>query len=221
MKKKYEDGGYAEFNPGDTSSKSKKKELEVISAGIPEWLTTAISGPASKSTMYITKNLLKKNKALRELFKNKKHKYFETSDGYYINKKDYYSGKTKPIISSDKLKDLKKYDDGGTVHLRDTRQVLDPSSLEEAAHKRIPGGSVARYTAQTQGGDERHLARYIPGEGGKTKRRQVATEGIREAIRNNPDYSDTLSLQTAKEFMEGKPPTKRELLELIMKLFGG
>ena len=78
----------------------------------------------------------------------------------------------------------KMYDDGGTVHLRDTRQVLDPSSLEEAAHKRIPGGSVARYTAQTQGGDERHLARYIPGEGGKTKRRQVTTEGIREAIRN-------------------------------------
>tara|TARA_R100000008_G_C3570575_1_gene161851 strand:- start:770 stop:1210 length:441 start_codon:yes stop_codon:yes gene_type:complete len=115
----------------------------------------------------------------------------------------------------------KEYQDGGSVSIRDTRQVLEPSSLEEVAHKRIPGGSVARYTARTQGGDERHLAEYIPGEGGKTKRRQVTTERIREAIRNNPDYSDTLSLQAAKEFMEGKPPTKKELLELIMKLFGG
>tara|TARA_R110000824_G_scaffold244362_2_gene433103 strand:- start:9605 stop:10045 length:441 start_codon:yes stop_codon:yes gene_type:complete len=115
----------------------------------------------------------------------------------------------------------KEYEDGGTVHLRDTRNVLDPSSLEEVAHKRIPGGSVARYTAQTKAGDERNLARYIPGEGGKTKRRQVTTEGIRSAIRDNPDYADTLSLQEAKDFMDGDAYTKRELLELIMKLFGG
>ena len=39
---------YAKHNPGDTSPKSKKKEPEVISAGIPEWLTTAISGPTAK-----------------------------------------------------------------------------------------------------------------------------------------------------------------------------
>ena len=101
------------------------------------------------------------------------------------------------------------------------KMVLDPSSLEEVAHKRIPGGSVARYTAQTKAGDERNLARYIPGEGGKTKRRQVTTEGIRSAIRDNPDYADTLSLQEAKDFMDGDAYTKRELLELIMKLFGG
>ena len=63
----------------------------------------------------------------------------------------------------------KEYQEGGTVHFRDPKQVLDASSLEEVAHKRIPGGSLARYTAMTKGGDQRNLARYIEGKVVKLK----------------------------------------------------
>ena len=57
---------------------------------------------------------------------------------------------------------MKKYKKGG-------KASLDPSSLEEVAHKRIPGGSLARYTAMTKGGDQRNLARYIEGKVVKLK----------------------------------------------------
>jgi|21_taG_2_1085346.scaffolds.fasta_scaffold15492_2 hypothetical protein len=97
----------------------------------------------------------------------------------------------------------KEYQSGGRV----IADILDSASLEEVAHKRIPGGSVARYTARTQGGDERHLAKFIEGEGGKEKRRQIFTDALRQNIKANPGYSDTLSLEEARNYMnmgEGK-----------------
>jgi hypothetical protein len=131
-------------------------------------------------------------------------------------KKGMQEAKAWSGITGESVKMEKKYNKGGKVTMRDTRQVLEPSSLEEAAHLRVPGGSAARYTARTKGGDERHITRYIPGEGGKEHRRQVATNSLREAIRMNPDFGDTVSLEHALEFMQ---PEKNTMWNQLKRKF--
>jgi len=92
----------------------------------------------------------------------------------------------------------KEYQSGGRV----MSDILDSASLEEVESKRVPGGSVARYTAKTKGGDERHLAKFIEGEGGKEKRRQIFADALRQDIKATPGYSDTLSLEEARNYMD-------------------
>ena len=93
----------------------------------------------------------------------------------------------------------KEYQSGGRV----IADILDPSSLEEVAHKPIESGSrqAVRYKAKTKGGDDRHIVRDIAGLANKEQKRQLSTMGLRDAIKNNPGFADTLSAEDATDFM--------------------
>ena len=120
-------------------------------------------------------------------------------------------------MKMDKKSKGKKYQPGGQVSSRVTADVLQPSSLDEVAHKVLPESTRARYTARTKGGEQRHLTQDIAGVGGRKDRRRVALMALRDAIKNNPDFSDTVSFQNAKAFIENKNPSLWDrFLDLIM-----
>ena len=110
----------------------------------------------------------------------------------------------------------REYQDGGRV----IADILDPSSLEEVAWKPIEHGQrqAVRYKAKTKGGEDRHIVRDIAGLTNKEWKRQMSTMGLRDAIKNNPGFGDTLSAQEATEFMNMEPRTTKDLLKLLLTL---
>ena len=92
----------------------------------------------------------------------------------------------------------KKYKKGGK---------LNPSSVEEVAHKPIESGTrqVVRYKAKTKGGEDRHIVRDIEGLTNEADKRALSSLMLMEAIRNNPDFADTVSSVEADRFMN--PPS--------------
>lgn len=120
------------------------------------------------------------------------------------------------------MKMEKKYQEGGQVTTRDTRQVLDPSSLEEVAWKPIEHGQrqAVRYKAKTKGGEDRHIVRDIAGLTNKEWKRQMSTMGLRDAIKNNPGFADTLSAEDATKWMEMDDEVSMwDLIKKIMPSF--
>ena len=125
-------------------------------------------------------------------------------------------------MQMDKKSKGRKYQPGGQVSSRVTADVLEPSSLDEVAHKVLPESTRARYTARTKGGEQRHLTQEIKGVGGRKDRRRVALMALRDAIKNNPDFVDTVSFQKAKAFIENKNPSLWDkFLDLIMGMTEG
>ena len=94
----------------------------------------------------------------------------------------------------------KEYQQGGRV----IADILDSSSLEEVAHRPIERGQrqAVRYKAQTKGGEDRHIVRDIAGLTNKEWKRKLSTMGLRDVIKNNPGFSDTLSAEDATKWME-------------------
>ena len=114
----------------------------------------------------------------------------------------------------------KEYQDGGTVHLRDTRRVIDPSTIQEVAHKPIESGTrqAVRYKGKTKGGSDVHMVKDIPGLTNKEWKRQLSTQALINLIKRNPDFGDTLSGEKATEFMNMEPRTTKDLLKLLLTL---
>jgi hypothetical protein len=117
----------------------------------------------------------------------------------------------------------KEYQYGGSVSIRDTRRVIDPSTIQEVAHKPIEGGTRqgVRYKGRTGDDSVVHMVKNIPGLANKELQRKLSTQDLINLVTQDPDFGDTLSDKKATEWMNQKPRTKEDLLELIMKLFGG
>ena len=112
----------------------------------------------------------------------------------------------------------KEYQGGGRV----IADILDPSSLEEVAHKPIESGTrqAVRYKAKTKGGEDRHIVRDIAGLTNKEQKRQLSTMGLRDAIKNNPGFADTLSAEDATKWMEMDDEVSMwDLIKKIMPSF--
>jgi hypothetical protein len=108
--------------------------------------------------------------------------------------------------------EMKEYKKGGQ---------LDPSSLEEVAWKPIEHSQrqAVRYKVKTKGGEDRHIVRDIAGLTNEEWKRQLSTQGLREAIKNNPGFADTVSAKDAEEFMNIKETGLWDLIKNILPKF--
>mgnify|MGYP005818304617 CR=1 FL=1 len=103
----------------------------------------------------------------------------------------------------------------------DTGGQIDPSSLEEVAHRPIEGNTrqAVRHKALTKGGEQRHLTADIEGLVNEEMKRELYTAWLREQIKNRPDFPDTVSAEEAKEFMERKSTSILDLLKKLIPEF--
>ena len=109
---------------------------------------------------------------------------------------------------------MKKYKKGG-------KASLDPSSLEEVAHKSINSGTrqAVQYEAMTKGGQQRHIIQDIEGLTNKEQKRKIAFQALREQIRANPEFADTVSARQAAEFMNMRDRSLWDMLKGILPQF--
>ena len=112
-------------------------------------------------------------------------------------------------MTGKKMQKGKGYHKGGRI---------DPSSIQEIAHKPIESGTrqAVRYKAKTRGGEGRHIVGDIEGLSNQADKRALSSLMLMEAIRNNPDFADTVSAAQATEFMNRKEPSMWDLLKGII-----
>ena len=112
-------------------------------------------------------------------------------------------------MTGEKMQMGKGYKRGGRI---------DPSSVQEIAHKPIESGTrqAVRYKAKTRGGEGRHIVKDIEGLTNEANKRALSSLMLMEAIRNNPDFADTVSAKEATEFMRRKEPSLWDLLKGVL-----
>ena len=258
MEKKYQGGGYAEFNPGDRPQTGKEAAREYVEENIEDVVNLAMGtvGGGGGSFWKMIKNIIKKpkkstfksatgrtteaeGKQIAQAIKDFQKKQLSDAElsakilkeraGFLKagNKEDMIKqggrelkesfadwnksmrearnpewGKLRPedmVTFKDLAKKKgKKYKKGGRIN---------PSSIEEVAHKPIESGTrqVVRYKAKTKGGEDRHIVRDIEGLTNEADKRALSSLMLMEAIRNNPNFADTVSAEQANRFMN--PPS--------------
>ena len=225
MEKKYQGGGYAEFNPGDRPQTGKEAAREYVEENIEDVVNLAMGtvGGGGGSFWKMIKNIIKKPKkstfksatgrtteaegkqiaqAIKDFQKKQLKESFADWNKSMREARNPEWGKLRPedmVTFKDLAKKKgKKYKKGGRIN---------PSSIEEVAHKPIESGTrqVVRYKAKTKGGEDRHIVRDIEGLTNEADKRALSSLMLMEAIRNNPDFADTVSSVEADRFMN--PPS--------------
>ena len=225
MEKKYQGGGYAEFNPGDRPQTGKEAAREYVEENIEDVANLAMGtiGGGGGSFWKMIKNIIKNPKkstfksatgrtteaegkqiaqAIKDFQKKQLKESFADWNKSMREARNPEWGKLRPedmVTFKDLAKKKgKKYKKGGRIN---------PSSIEEVAHKPIESGTrqVVRYKAKTKGGEDRHIVRDIEGLTNEADKRALSSLMLMEAIRNNPDFADTVSSVEADRFMN--PPS--------------
>tara|TARA_R100001463_G_scaffold41191_1_gene86975 strand:+ start:1998 stop:2501 length:504 start_codon:yes stop_codon:yes gene_type:complete len=92
------------------------------------------------------------------------------------------------------------------------------NTLNRISHSNDALGVQALYQAKTKGGDTRHLLQHSTGRPTKYNL-EVMDYLLRDAIKQNPEYSDTLTTQElplVKEGMQKSGNIMKSLLNMIM-----
>jgi len=105
------------------------------------------------------------------------------------------------------------------------KNQIDRSTLQSI--KNLDQGDHAKilYRFLTKGDNEGnrregHIGTFVHGLPTQEKK-DFDYIGLMEAIKNNPNFSDTLSAQEAKEFMQPYTPrSASDMLRELLKLFG-
>ena len=101
-------------------------------------------------------------------------------------------------------------------HLKHIQKSID--TLNRISHSNDALGVQALYQAKTKGGDTRHLLQHSTGRPTKYNL-EVMDYLLRDAIKQNPEYSDTLTTQElplVKEGMQKSGNIIKSLLNMIM-----
>ena len=95
------------------------------------------------------------------------------------------------------------------------KNQIDRSTLQSIANLDQGDHAKILYEFLTKGGRKGNIGSYVHGVPTQ-ERKDFNYIGLMEAIKNNPNFSDTLSAQEAKEFIQPDP----SMLQALLKLFG-
>ena len=100
------------------------------------------------------------------------------------------------------------------------KDQIDRSTLQSIANLDQGDHAKILYRFLTKGGREGNIGSFVHGLPTQ-ERKNFNYMGLMEAIKNNPNFSDTLSAQEAKEFMQPYTPrSSSDILQELLKLFG-
>ncbi len=98
---------------------------------------------------------------------------------------------------------------------------LDVSTLERLVHKSYGDNIGALYGVLTKGGDKRFIDQYQFGQLESPESLQYMDMGVREKIKRNPDFADTLKAADVPGFKQELREMDEPLLKGLIKMIFG